>query len=155
MGCSSWDLSYEQGEPECMNTHIREKGHTSMSTETNKAIVVQLYEEIFNKGDLDLADKLVAPNVVIHDPQIPSGAPDGPQGLKFAVTMLRTAFPDNHHTIEDLVAEGDKVVVRLTHTGYPPGDLFRSYADWQSHRYDLDPHLSLRRRSACGRLDQP
>src|SRR6266705_1517590 len=39
-----------------------------MSTEANKAIVVQLYEEVFNKGDLDLADKLVAPNAVNHDP---------------------------------------------------------------------------------------
>ena len=92
-----------------------------MSTEENKAIVVQLYEEIFNKGDLDLADKLVAPNAVNHDPQMPPGAPGGPQGLKFVVTMLRSAFPDDHHTIEDLVAEGDKVVVRLTHSGTHQG----------------------------------
>ena len=92
-----------------------------MSTEANKAIVVQLYEEIFNKGDLDLADKLVAPHMIIHDPQVPPGAPGGPQGLKFAVTMLRNAFPDDHHTIEDLVAEGEKVVVRLTHTGTHQG----------------------------------
>ena len=42
-----------------------------MSSEANKAIVVQLYEEIFNKGDLDLADKLIAPNATNHDPQLP------------------------------------------------------------------------------------
>lgn len=88
-----------------------------MSTEANKTIVMQLYEEVFNKGDLDLADKLIAPNVVNHDPQLPPGVPGGPQGLKAVVTMLRSAFPDDHHTIEDLIAEGDKVVVRLTHSG--------------------------------------
>jgi steroid delta-isomerase-like uncharacterized protein len=92
-----------------------------MSTEANKAIVVQLYEEIFNRGDLDLADKLVASSAVNHDPQLPPGVPSGPQGLKVAVTMLRSAFPDDHHTIEDLVAEGDKVVVRLTHSGTHQG----------------------------------
>ena len=88
-----------------------------MSTEANKAIVVQLYEEVWNRGDLDLADKLVAPNAVDHEPQRPLGAPSGPQRLKAVVTMQRNAFPDDHYMIEDLIAEGDQVVARLTHTG--------------------------------------
>jgi steroid delta-isomerase-like uncharacterized protein len=92
-----------------------------MSLEANKAIVMQLYEEVFNKGDLDLADKLIAPNAINHDPQLPPSVPIGPQGLKAVVTMLRSAFPDDHHTIEHLVAEGDKVVVRLTHSGTHQG----------------------------------
>jgi steroid delta-isomerase-like uncharacterized protein len=100
---------------------MREKGCTTMSTEANKAIVVQLYEEVFNKGNLDLTDKLVAPNAVTHDPQLPPGAPGGAPGLKAVVTMLRVAFPDDHHTIEDLIAEGDKVVARLTHSGTHQG----------------------------------
>jgi steroid delta-isomerase-like uncharacterized protein len=93
-----------------------------MSTEGNKAIVVQLYKEVFNKGDLVLADKLVAPNAVNHDPAAPPNIPDGAVGVKAVVTMLRSAFPDDHHTIEDLIAEGDKVVVRLTHTGTHQGN---------------------------------
>jgi len=92
-----------------------------MSTEANKAIVVQLYEEVFNKGDLELADRLVAPNAVNHDPGAPPNIPGEAFGLKAVVTMLRSAFPDDHHTIEDLVAEGDKVVVRLTHSGTHQG----------------------------------
>jgi steroid delta-isomerase-like uncharacterized protein len=100
---------------------MREKGCMTMSTEANKAIVVQLYEEVFNKGNLDLADKLIALQAVDHEPQRPPGAPSGPQGLKAVVTMLRNAFPDDHHTIEDLIAEGDKVVARLTHTGTHQG----------------------------------
>lgn len=93
-----------------------------MSTEENKAIVVQLYEEIFNKGDLNLVDKLIAPNAVNHDPALPPGVPGGSEGLKSVVTMLRSAFPDDQHTIEDLIAEGDKVVVRLTHRGTHKGN---------------------------------
>jgi steroid delta-isomerase-like uncharacterized protein len=95
-----------------------------MSNEANKAIVVQLYDEVFNKGDLDLADQLIATNAVNHDPQLPPGVPSGPQGLKAVVSMLRSAFPDDRHTIEDLIAEGDKVVVRLTHSGTHQGSFF-------------------------------
>ena len=111
-----------------------------MSTEENKAIVVQLYEEIFNKGDLDLADKLIAPNAVNHDPQLPPGVPGGPRGLKAAVTMLRSAFPDDHHTIEDLVAEGDKVVVRLTHSGTHQGS-FLGRAPTGKHIANTSIHI--------------
>lgn len=94
-----------------------------MGTEANKAIVVQLYEEIFNKGNLDLANKLLAPDAANHDAALPPGIPVvGPLGLKAVVTMLRGAFPDDHHTIEDLIAEGDKVVVRLTHSGTHAGN---------------------------------
>jgi steroid delta-isomerase-like uncharacterized protein len=92
-----------------------------MSLEANKAIVMQLYEEVFNKGNLDLADKLIAPDAVNHDPAAPSDIPGGAPGVKAVVTMLRSAFPDDHHTIEDLVAEEDKVVVRLTHSGTHQG----------------------------------
>src|SRR5260370_33741275 len=94
-----------------------------MSTEANKAIVVQLYEEVFNKGDLDLADKLVAPNAVNHDPAAPPSIPSGAIGVKAVVTMLRGAFPGAHHTLSDMIAEGDKAVVRLTHTGTHQGAL--------------------------------
>ena len=92
-----------------------------MSLEANKAIVMQLYEEVFNKGDLDLADKLIAPNAVNHDPAAPPDIPGGAPGVKAVVTMLRSAFPGDHHTIEDLIAEGDKVVVRLIHSGTHQG----------------------------------
>jgi steroid delta-isomerase-like uncharacterized protein len=111
-----------------------------MSTEANKAIVVQLYEEIFNKGDLDLADKLVASNAVNHDPQQPPDVPSGPQGLKATVTMLRSAFPDDHHTIEDLVAEGDKVVVRTTLTGTHQGS-FLGLAPTGKHITNTSIHI--------------
>jgi steroid delta-isomerase-like uncharacterized protein len=119
-----------------------------MSTEANKAIVIQLYEEVFNNGDLDLADKLIAPNAITHDPQLPPGVPGGPQGLKAVVTMLRSAFPDDHHTIEDLVAEGDKVVVRTTHTGTHQGT-FLGLAPTGKHIANTSIHIF---RIASGKL---
>jgi len=119
-----------------------------MSLEANKAIVIQLYEEVFNKGDLDLADRLIAPNAVNHDPQLPPGLPGGSQGLKAVVTMLRSAFPDDHHTIEDLVAEGDKVVVRLTHSGTHQGS-FLGLAPTGKHITNTSIHIF---RMASGKI---
>ncbi len=98
-----------------------------MSTEANKAIVVHLYQEVFNRGNLQLAEKLVSDEAVEHDPNgLP--VPPGWRGLQAVATMLRAAFPDGHQTIEDLVAEGDKVVARLTFQGTHRGTFLGSAA---------------------------
>lgn len=91
-----------------------------MSTEENKAIVRHIFEGL-NKGNLAGVDELVATNYVYHQP---SGEEiKGPEGLKLMVTMYRTAFPDFHFTIDDMIAEGDKVVCRFTGRGTHKGDL--------------------------------
>jgi predicted SnoaL-like aldol condensation-catalyzing enzyme len=82
-----------------------------MSTEENKALARRVLEEMFNKGNLDLADEVFAPDYVDHDPAMPEDI-RGPEGFKEYVSMFRTAFPDLHLEIEDQVAEGDKVVTR-------------------------------------------
>jgi len=91
-----------------------------MSTEESKAMLRRVAEEIFNKGNLAVADELIASNYVYHLP----GQPDihGPEGFKQMVTMYRTAFPDFHMTVDDMVAEGDKVVHHLTIRGTHQGD---------------------------------
>ena len=87
-----------------------------MSTETNKAQFRRTLEAMFNKGDLDLVDELVAPDFLNHD--VPPGMNNrGPETMRQLVTMLRTAFPDLHFTIEELVAEGDTVAGRVTMRG--------------------------------------
>ena len=93
-----------------------------MSTEENKALARRVLEEMFNKGNLDLADEVFAPDYVDHDPAMPEDI-RGPEGFKEYVSMFRTAFPDVHIEIEDQVAEGDKVVTRWTGTGTHEGDL--------------------------------
>lgn len=93
-----------------------------MSTEENKAIIRRYFEEIWNKGNLSEEEEFVATNVVVHAPPLPGAAP-GVQGAKEVATMFRTAFPDLKVIIEDLIAEGDKVVQRWTAHVTHQGDL--------------------------------
>ena len=87
--------------------------------EENKAAARAEFE-IWNTGDLDRLDDLVASDVVHHDPYDPHAA-DGIEGLKRSIELNRTAFPDMRVEVLDQVAEGDRVVTRwratMTHTG--------------------------------------
>ncbi len=90
-----------------------------MSTEENKAIVRRMYEA-FSKRNLDVYYELHAADYVVH---LPGGVEvRGRERLKQMTAMVLSAFPDYHETIEDVVAEGDKVVVRQTITGTHKGE---------------------------------
>ena len=80
-------------------------------SEENKAIVRRYYDQL-DKGNLAIIDQLVAANYVGHYP----GGQDihGPEGSKELTGVFYTAFPDLQHIIEDIVAEGDKIVGRFT-----------------------------------------
>src|SRR5262245_37762580 len=84
-----------------------------MSVEESKAIVRRWSEELWGKGDLAVADEIVAPNSVRHDPGDPFAA-EGPEDVKRLVRFVREAVSDFHITTEDVIAEGDKVVTRYT-----------------------------------------
>jgi len=88
----------------------------SISEEANKTQYRRTFEEVFNQGNLAIVDDLVAPDFLNHE--VPPGMNNrGPDSTRQVVTMLRTAFPDLHFTIEDLVAEGDTVAGRVTMSG--------------------------------------
>ena len=89
------------------------------STEVNKANLRRFYDEVFNKKNRAAIDEFIAPNHVDH--AAPPGLPGGIEGAKQTLTMYLTAFPDLHFTVEDLIAEGDKVVARLTARGTQQG----------------------------------
>jgi len=94
----------------------------SMSAEENKAIARRADEELFDRGNLDVADELFALNFVYHDPA--SGEDwHGPESVKQYATMLRAAFPDLHYTVEEQITEGDKVVTRYTASGTHQSEL--------------------------------
>jgi len=93
-----------------------------VSTEENKAVSRRVAEEIFNGGNLDLADELYASDYVLHDPSLPEDL-IGPEGIKQYAAINLGAFPDGRVTVEDQIAEGDKVVSRWTATGTHTGDL--------------------------------
>ncbi len=90
-----------------------------MTTEENKAVLRRVHETI-NSGDLDAYAQLVAPDAVDHG--LPPGFPAGPEGARTLLSMIRDTFPDFRMTTDDLIAEGDKVVARLTCTGTHRGD---------------------------------
>ncbi len=90
-----------------------------MSTEDNKALARRFYEEVFNNKNMAGVDAFVAPNII--DRSLPPGAPGGIEGVRQTITMLLTAFPDLNLTLEDIIAEGDRVVVRWTMRGTHQG----------------------------------
>jgi predicted ester cyclase len=92
-----------------------------MSSEDNKALVRRFFEEVLNEKRVDRADELVAPDYLDHA-AVPGQAP-GLEGAKQRWAMYFAAIPDLHTTIDDMVAEGDRVVVRYTGEGTQKGEL--------------------------------
>ena len=90
-----------------------------MSAE-NKTILRRFFEELFNAGDLSVADEIVAADYINHN-AVPGETP-GREGLKQFVAYLRSAWAALHFTVEDQIAEGDKVVTRWTATGVHEGE---------------------------------
>jgi predicted ester cyclase len=86
-----------------------------MSPEENKAVIRRLVDEVWNRANLDAVEELVAPE---YGQQ---GTVSGPSGLRKNLEGLRTARPDLQYTIDDLVAEGDRVVLRWHSTGTHTG----------------------------------
>jgi steroid delta-isomerase-like uncharacterized protein len=89
-----------------------------MSTEENRALLRRAWDEIYGQGRLDCIGDVALPDVVAHEPD---GDVRGVEEFERYLTSYLTAFPDTEVTIEDVVAEGDKVVSRYTvhgtHTG--------------------------------------
>jgi steroid delta-isomerase-like uncharacterized protein len=85
-----------------------------MSTEENKAVVRQFFSN-FNEGDQRALHALLADSFIAHNPFL-GQAPTRDGMLQLMATIL-AAFPDQHTTIEELIAEGDEVVARHTHSG--------------------------------------
>lgn len=92
-----------------------------MSAEENKALVRRFYEEI-DKGNEAVIDELVAEDYIDHSPPPIPGLAPGREGVKQAFKIFWEATP-GYHRIEDQIAEGDKVVTRLTSFGKHEGDL--------------------------------
>jgi steroid delta-isomerase-like uncharacterized protein len=91
-----------------------------MGTQENKASASRFVEEVLNRGNLAVIDEESSPNFVDHS--TPPGVPATNEGIKMFITGFRTAFPDLHYTIDDTIAEGDKVVQRTTARGTMKGD---------------------------------
>jgi len=89
-----------------------------MGIEENKALVRRLYNEVVNGGNFDLADKFISPDAIEHEDLNHNGL----DSFKKFFAEFRGAYPDLEFTIKDMIAEGDKVVVRIKVTGTNDGD---------------------------------
>ncbi len=92
-----------------------------MTLEADKAVVRRYYTELWNSWDLSLVEELLAPDLGFRGSL--GVTTHGRDGFLDYLSMVRTAFPDFHNKIEELVAEGDKVVARLTYSGTHRGPL--------------------------------
>lgn len=90
-----------------------------MSSETNKAIIRRYLEQVFNERRYDLLEEFLVEGVELHS----AGIAPGLAAAEKWVAMLIAAFPDQHMTIDDVIAEGDRVVVRSTLNGTHQGEM--------------------------------
>lgn len=85
-----------------------------------KELMRRFFDELPNKGNLDAADELFAADVAYH---LPDNAVHGVEGVKGVISTFRGAFPDLRVTIEDMLAEGERVATRVTVRGTHRGEL--------------------------------
>jgi steroid delta-isomerase-like uncharacterized protein len=90
-----------------------------MTSEENKQFMQRFVEEVINQKNLDALDTLVAQDFVEQVP-FPGQGP-GREGLRYAISTFLAAFPDLHWTVEEQIAEGEKVVSRFRMTGTHQG----------------------------------
>lgn len=91
-----------------------------MQTEDNKTLMRRFIEEVFNKKNMAAIDELIAPDHIDHSPTA-AHLPSGIEGARQAIGMMLAAFPDMRVTVEDMIAEGDKVAFRMTSRGTQQG----------------------------------
>ncbi len=94
-------------------------------TERAEAVVSRIWDEIWNKGDLDVCDEVFAPSYVGYLPGMPAPV-KGPEEFKQLVRIYLTAFPDVHLSVHDVISSGDRVVVR-----------------WSSHGTNTGPYMGF------------
>ena len=120
-----------------------------MSTEANKALIREFFEQVWNQGSEEAIDRFIAENAGGNDPDFGMGR----EGFKKQWRKWRDAFPDLHFEIEEIIAEGDTVVARWTLTGTqtgpflgiaPTGRKIRVSGMSMDHLRDGSPGLRVR-----------
>ncbi|SRR5258708_24865183 len=87
----------------------------------HKAVVRRLYEELWNKRKLEVVNEIISPSHALQAPNI-SGSSVGPEAYKRQVLLFLAGYPDLRFSVDDLIAEKDKVVACWTFSGTHKGD---------------------------------
>jgi predicted ester cyclase len=108
-----------------VTTHAPETAAAGTDISELAVLSRRMLEESFNEGKLELVDQLVASGAVNHDPAEPASMRElrGPEVFKRTTSMYRAAFPDVRITVDDVIAAGDKVVMRWHSDGTHSGEL--------------------------------
>src|SRR5208282_6439273 len=88
-----------------------------------KAIIRRLYEEVWNKRKLEMVSEIISPSHALHDNNFP-GSSVGPEAYRAQMAIYLAAFPDLHFTIQDTIAEKDKIAASWTITGTHKGEFW-------------------------------
>lgn len=94
-----------------------------MSEKEHKEVILRIYEEVFNQGNIDLIDELYQPDVIIHDPYLPGETARGTALIKDLCQAYSQAFPDLHYQVGELIADGEKIASQWHATGTHQGML--------------------------------
>ena len=95
-----------------------------MSAKENKEKARRLMEEAFGQGNTNVIDEVLHPDFVCYDPNSEAGEVRGADTIKSEIEYFRNAVPDLTYSVEDQIAEGDKVVTRYTVSGTHQGEFF-------------------------------
>jgi steroid delta-isomerase-like uncharacterized protein len=107
-----------------------------MSVEENKAVLRREVEELYNHtGNLDVVEQIFSPDYLSHEPT--SGEVRGIEGARQFAATFRKAFPDLENTIEDMIAEGDKVVMRFRGSGTHEGETTEAFGPPTGKRMEI------------------
>jgi steroid delta-isomerase-like uncharacterized protein len=95
-----------------------------VSAKENKEKARRLMEEAFGQGKVEVIDEVLHPDFVCYDPNSEAGEVRGADTIKGEIEYFRQAVPDLTYTVEDQIAEGEKVVTRYRATGTHQGEFF-------------------------------
>lgn len=102
--------------------------------EANRCLIERYYYELWNEWRFDLANQLLSPSVRFHGSV--GVSVEGVEGFRGYMRLIQAAFPDFHNTIEEMVAEGDRVAARLTYHGTHRGVIFGVQPTGRTIQYD-------------------
>jgi predicted SnoaL-like aldol condensation-catalyzing enzyme len=106
------------------STNTNTKQQEEEEEDKNEALALRYHNDIFQKGKLEVADEILSPDFVLHNPTLPEGLRNGPEGAKKYASAVIAAVPDRKLVHDDILSKGDKVLIRWTNSGTNTGPLF-------------------------------
>jgi predicted SnoaL-like aldol condensation-catalyzing enzyme len=106
------------------STNTNTKNQQQQQEDKNEALAKRYHEDIYQKGNLEVADEILSSDFVLHNPTLPEELRNGPEGAKKYASAIITAVPNRKLVQDDIFAKDDKVLIRWTNSGTNTGSLF-------------------------------